>query len=357
MDRNWDPVAAPVTGLVRPVPLDPAGSVGPTRGQARGAGWRRTTTGLYVPVDVSDAQVEQRILEQSMRLGAEPGAGAVTGWAALRLHGGGFFDGLDRDGRTCLPVPLLAVGDRFRAHPAIAVSREPLAGDDVVLRHGVRCVSVERALFDEMRRGRDQRDAVVALDMACAAGLTSIARMRAYVARRGGWRGVAQVRWALDHGDEHSRSPQETRLRLIWVLDAGWPPPLCNRTLLSLTGVELGTPDLLDVDRAVVGEYDGADHRDGVRHRRDVGREDGFRRAGLEYVEVVGADLHDAALVVARMEEAARRAARAGSAGLPRRWRLGPARESLDARLDRQDLRQAIAADLAADTAAGGVTP
>lgn len=338
MSHAFDPVAPRVQGLVTPVPLDPRGEHGPTRGQARGPAWRRTTTGFYVPGAVTDERVEQRILEQAMRLGA---TGAVTGWAALRLHRGGFFDGLDRDARTRLPVPLVAGTDRFAAHPAIALSRESLAGEEVVLRHGVRCVGVERALVDEMRRTPDRREAVVALDMACAAELTSIARVRAHVARRPRLRQAPQVRWALDHGDEHSRSPQETRLRLVWVLDAGWAPPLCNRAVLDLEGRLLGVPDLLDLDRGVVGEFDGADHRSRERHRRDVEREDAFRRAGLEYVEVVGADLHDPPLVVARMEAAALRAGRA-----PRRWRLGPAATNLDERLDRLDLARAIAADL-----------
>ena len=38
-----------------------------------------------------------------------PAVGAVTGWAACRLHGAAFFDGLAPDGVTPLPVPL-AVG-------------------------------------------------------------------------------------------------------------------------------------------------------------------------------------------------------------------------------------------------------
>ena len=54
---------------------------------------------MYVPVPVSP-MVEQRIVEHGVRLRS----GAVTGWAALRLWGGGYFDGLDRDGRTPLPV-------------------------------------------------------------------------------------------------------------------------------------------------------------------------------------------------------------------------------------------------------------
>ena len=78
-------------------------------------------------------------------------------------------------------------------------------------------------------------------------------------------------------------------MRLIWVLDAGLPPPRCSRPVFDRSGRLIGYPDLLDVDAGVVGEYDGADHRRALRHSRDVAREEDFRRAGLEYFKVTGA--------------------------------------------------------------------
>ena len=89
--------------------------------------------------------------------------------------------------------------------------------------HGIPCAIMSRALFDEMRWAADEREAAVAMDMAAAAELISIARMRDYVAAHGGWRGAPQVRRALDLADENSMSPNETRMRLIWMLDAGLP--------------------------------------------------------------------------------------------------------------------------------------
>ena len=66
------------------------------------------------------------------------------------------------------------------------------------------------------------------MDMMAAAELVSVAQMRAYVAQRPAWAGVGQVRRALPLASEHSRSPNETRLRLLWV-DAGLPTPLVNQ--------------------------------------------------------------------------------------------------------------------------------
>ena len=97
-------------------------------------------------------------------------------------------------------------------------------------------------------------------------------------------------------------------MRLCWVIDAGLPEPVCNREVFDLDGNLIGVPDLFDPVAGLVGEYDGADHKDRARHRRDVAREERFRDHGLEYFEVVGGDLRNRGLVVDRMLNARRRA-------------------------------------------------
>ncbi len=282
--------------------------------------------------------VEQRILETSVRL--PPGA-AVTGWAACRLHGGGFFDGLGRDGRTPLPVPVVVgTAGRLRPDPGVEVHHHRLDGE-VVVRHGIPCARVERAVFDAARFAGDVREATVAVDMAAAAELTSVSRLAAYAGGRLRRRGVAQVRSALRLASERSRSPAETRARLVWVLDAGLPPPLANWPVLDSAGRLLGIADLLDVEAGLVGEYDGADHRGAARHASDIRREDGLRRAGLEYVTITGHDLGDRRALADRLLAARDRAARIP--GAARRRRLGEASESLDSRLDRRDIRRDLA--------------
>jgi len=159
--------------------------------------------------------VEQRILEQSMRVGS---VGAVTGWAALRLYGAAFFDGLARDGRTRLPVPLVSPHHLADTQDSVA-SRVSLADHRVWVVQGMRCVGVERAVVDEISRVAGLREAVVVIDMACAARITSLKRIESYAERHP--RGNAPVLAALALADEHSLSPQETLMRLVWVLDAG----------------------------------------------------------------------------------------------------------------------------------------
>ena len=322
--------AAPVEGLVWPVRADPSGKSGPTRGQARGSGWRCTSRGLFVPVDVTGELVEQRILEAY----AGGGAGAViTGWASLRLQGGGYFDGLAPDGRTPLSIPIAANGGRVRARPGVLVSRFTVPPDETVVVHGIRCASIERSLFDELRRLRGVRERTVAVDMACAAQLTSILRMRRYLYVRRWYRDVRVVQPSLDLADERSWSPQESWFRMIWEVDAGWGRPLCNREVLGPTGRLVGKPDLLDPRRGIVGEFAGEHHRDKDQHASDVAREADFRAVGLEFVEVVGRDVRNRRVVVKRLHEAE---ARTGL--LPQTWALGPEpKPTLDELLDRRD--------------------
>ncbi len=310
--HRWDPIAPPVSRLVLPVRVDPAGDTGPTRAQARGPKWRTSSPGLLVPAHVSDDLVEQRIVEASAR------GGVVTAWGALRLHRGGFFDGLARDGRTRLSVPVAANGQRIRG-VGVQLVHDRIPPDEVVLVHGIPCATVERALFDEMRRIGEVREAAVAVGAACAAGLTTVSTMRTYAATRRWYRDVRMVREAVEMAVEGCRSPQEDRFRIIWEYGAGWGRPLINRPILDLEGRWIATPDLVDVERGVVGEYAGADHRDIDRHEEDIAREADLRDAGLEYVEVVGRDLAHHDRVIRRMERAAARAVH-----LERRWQVAP---------------------------------
>jgi hypothetical protein len=252
-----------------------------------------------VPAHVTDELPEQRILEQAARL---PAGTAVTGWASCRLWRAAFFDGLDRDGVTRLPVPL-ALGSTAQIRPAAGavLHRDRLGIGEIAHIAGIPCTHRLRATFDAMRFAEDLREAVVALDMMAAARQVSIRQMRGYVLEHPGWTGVGQARSALDLASEHSRSPNETRMHMVWRLDARLPAPLLNQPVWDLSGRLLGIADLLDPVAGVVGEFDGADHRTARRQTRDVAREDLMRRAGLEYFKVTGLDLSDRALVADRM--------------------------------------------------------
>ncbi|MGI8523738.1 MAG: hypothetical protein ACR2K3_10585 [Nocardioides sp.] len=278
---------------------------GPTRRQAAGPWWRQTSPGRYVPSAVDSLDVEQHVLEQAFRLG---GYGAVTAWASLRWRGAGFFDATQYPLEGLLPVPVVLAGGLLRPDPRLLISRAQLAPSEWEQVRGIRCTTVQRALFDEVVRRGQLRSGVVAVDMAMAAGLISCALLIRYVAECGPRTGVRLLRKVLRLASEGSRSPQETLMRLIWILDAALPPPLCNVPVFDLDGHLLGIPDLFDEQAGLVGEYDGAHHKEQARHQRDVAREDRFRDAGLEYFELVGGDLRDRSLCVDRMRRARSRA-------------------------------------------------
>ncbi len=337
--HDWDPRCAPPRGLVRPVAIDPAGRSGPTRGQTSGPRWRQSSHGLYVPASVARTP-EQRVLEASMLL---PPGGAVTGWAALRLWGGRFFDGLGADGSTALPVPLVTgPGAHLRPRAGVTFLRDRLSPDEVRIRYGVPVTVPERAVFDGMRKAPDLRAAVAVVDMAAAAGITSARRARRYVDAHPGWQGVALARRAVGLGDDNSWSPQETTFRLIWELDGGLPRPLTNRELFDRrTGALLGVADLLDPAAGVVGEYDGGEHAGARRRSRDAHRDGVFRDHGLEVFHVTYVDVLDPGVVVARARAAYQRAERRPSQD--RTWTLDPPAgwepsRRLDDDLDYRDL-------------------
>lgn len=183
----------------------------------------------------------------------------------------------------------------------MVLSREPLEVDEVTTIEGVRCTRPERAVFDEMRRTRDVREAVVVADMAAAALITSASRLTRYWQAHRSWRRATLVEQALPLVSERSRSPQETRYRLVWVLDAGLPVPLVNQPVWDLDGTLLGIADLLDEEAGLVGEFDGADHRGAMRQTRDLGRQEKFERVLLEVCRTTGLDLLDRCGVVSRI--------------------------------------------------------
>ena len=251
------PALHEAAGLVAPVATDPAGASGPTRHQAAGPYWRQTSWGMYVPTDVDGSVVEQRIVEQAARITAW---GAVTGWAALRWHGATFFDGTSDGGASGCRCPSWS---HCKLHPDArsTSTQEQLSRSERLVVDGVPVTTVQRALFDEVRRIDGVREKANAISMAAAARLISVQLFGQYVALRGPWTGIQGARDAVLLATDDCRSPQEFRMYVCWLVDAELPEPVLNREVYDLEGRLIGIPDLLDVEAGLAGEYQGADHK------------------------------------------------------------------------------------------------
>jgi hypothetical protein len=302
-------------GLVRPVRLDPAGRSGPTRGQARGPRWRRSSHGFYVPSSVDRRDVEQRILEASVVV--PPGC-AITGWAALRWLGARWFSGVGVSGEL-EPVTVLVGTHDIRPQPGIAICAEGTGPDNIVRVDGVSVTLPAWSTAFLMRRLGNRREGVVAMDMAAYADLASLTEVGLVLAGQSGWTGAPQGRWALGHATENAWSPREVWMRLVWSLDGGFACPRPNVPIFDRAGRHLGTPDLIDPAAGVIGEYQGVVHLHGPQRVEDINRGERFREHGLEIVERMAGDRRDDFL--ARLAGAYRRAARHTG---PRTWTTRP---------------------------------
>ncbi len=247
---------------------------------------------------------EQRIVEAAALL--RPGrVEGVTGWAALRWLGGRWFSGVGPYGRT---RPVCLVREGLRPPPGVVISEEGLNPRLLLVHDGVAVTNALRSTTFEMRYAATAAEATVHFDMAAYDDLVSVEETQGFLPGLQAWTGVPMLREALPWVDENSWSPQETRMRWVWQVEAGLPRPLCNQPIFDRTGRHLATPDLLDLESGLVGEYDGEAHAEAVRRRSDRDRFDRYRELGLEPVVMMRGDAGDPGRLAARMLAAYRRA-------------------------------------------------
>lgn len=305
-------------GVAVPVSRDPDGVLGPTKRQASGPRFRRTSWGLYVPSSVDGTSVEQRIVEAGAAL---PAYGGVTGWAGLRWEGGRWFGGTAAGGDPH-DVWLATNCADVRPQAGFRVSAERLNPADLTECDGLPITTSVRSVVFEMRYAASLRVAVEVLDMACYSDLVSIDEVAAYIDDHPGWTGIEQARKAVRLGREDSWSPQETQMGLVWQLDAELPRCRLNVPIFDLSGHHLATVDLFDEEAGLVLEYNGIVHVLGEQRRRDRDREQVLKGVGLHMLTLLEGDLPDRTRTAARMHEARNHAELASD--VDRRWTTTP---------------------------------
>ncbi len=299
-------------GITVPVPVDPGGAAGPTRGQVRGARWRRSSPGLYVPVDVDAEDTCQRIVEAVAGVVHSldpPQVAAATGWAALHWQGARWFTGRTSKGEP-LPVPV-AIGDsrHLARRPGVQPCRDWLFVDDIVQVHGLPITRAERSVCIAGLRARGLVETVQTIEMAAADDLIDVAGQESYALRLKGRPRTRRLFEALALAQENAWSPPEVTLRLRWQARYPRRSLLCNPPLFDHGGGHLITPDVFDPQAGIVGQYDGVVHDESRVRRRDLASEELCRELGLEVVSMVSTDLRDMIGFERRLDSAYRRAA------------------------------------------------
>lgn len=293
-------------GIVVPVAVDPRGVTGPTRGQARGPGWRRTSYGMYVPIDTPTDSTEQRIVEAVASASTRT---AATGWAALHWQGARWFSGKSATGEE-IPVPLAIGDDQHRVRRSGArLCHDWLFADDLMQVDGLPITRPERSVCVAALRARTFEETVQIIDMAAYDDLIDLGSLAAYATRLKGRPHTRRLNSAIGQASENAWSPLEVTMRLRWLTRKPSAVLLCNVPIFDLHGRHLLSPDLFDPETGVAGEYDGLIHDEVRVRRRDLQREDIARAHGIEVVSMLSEDLRDTASFERRLESAYARAA------------------------------------------------
>ena len=289
--------------MLRPgmmLPVRAGAPDGPTCKQARGSKWRRTSRGFYVPSSVAEDDVQQRIAEASVLV---PTGCAITGWAALAWVGSRWFTGTGARGEK-LPITIVVSSHDIRRQSGIEVSGEGFDPRLVRWTDGVPVSDVRYAVSFLMRYARSDRLAAIELEKAAYDDLVSVEEMSDFFGRQNGWTGVPRGRAATGFASENVWSPPEGWMLDVWERVAGYRRPLANAPVFDLSGRHLGTPDLIDPESGVTGEYNGDVHLERSQNHLDLRREGIFRSVGLEPVTMVAPDIADPAYFIQRLDTA-----------------------------------------------------
>jgi hypothetical protein len=176
--------------------------------------------------------------------------GIVTGVAASALHGAEWVDD---------DVPIELLWNSTHPPGGIVVRNERISDDEFTLVGGLPVTTPARTAFD-LGRYLKRGQAVARLDALMRAAPFSTEDVMLLTKRYKGARGVAKLKSVLPLVDGGAESPQETRLRLLFI-DAGLPRPTTQIPIYDERGRFIRRLDMGWEDFMVGAEYDGEQHR------------------------------------------------------------------------------------------------
>jgi hypothetical protein len=185
---------------------------------------------------------------------------------------------------------------QWRRGQGYLMSAAALPAADVDSAGPIRLTSVARTLIDCAREWPLDA-AVVAMDAALLAGMTTATALEEAVAGAHHWPGAPRATRAVAWADGRAESPLETRGRLH-ILGSGFPPPELQVEIRSATGL-VGVVDAWFDGPAVAIEFDGrVKYTDPWRGRspervlwEEKRREDELRALDIRVVRIADADL------------------------------------------------------------------
>ena len=176
--------------------------------------------------------------------------GIITGIAASALHGAEWVDD---------DIAIELLWNCTRPPSGIVVRNERIGGDELTWVGELPVTAPARTAFD-LGRYLKRSQAIARLDALMRAASFSVEDVMLLAKRYRGARGVAQLKAALPLVDGGAASPQETRLRLLFI-DAGLPRPTTQIPIYDERGRLVRILDMGWEDFMVGAEYDGDQHR------------------------------------------------------------------------------------------------
>jgi hypothetical protein len=207
----------------------------------------------------------------------------VAGLAAAALLGSQWID-------DDAPVELIW----RNSHPpdGLIVRNERLHDDEVTWRARLPVTTPERTAFD-LGRHLLRDEAIAKLDALMYATSFAVEDVLLLAKRYPGARGLRSLRRALPLVDGGAASPQETRLRLLFI-DAGLPPPTTQIPVVENNGRLLRMLDMGWEHFMVAAEYDGDLHRTNRRkYVMDLRVLPKIERMGWQVIRVIKEDRDD----------------------------------------------------------------
>jgi hypothetical protein len=214
--------------------------------------------------------------------------GVVAGRSAAALLGAKWVDD-DKPAQVLHANRRAPRPDEEGVRQGVDCWSDSYAADEVHLIRGIPTTTPARTALDLACRLRIE-DAVAAIDALAHATGVDIADVMRLADRHRGRRSIRRARIALDLVDGGAESPQETRLRLLYIR-AGFPRPVTQIPVCDEYGYVIAELDMGWPDAMIAADYEGDHHRLTRRtFNNDIRRHDAVIGRGWDDMRITAED-------------------------------------------------------------------